>query len=102
MKTVNEMRLELVEAVAENSEFRRELLDAPHETIRNAFGVSVPESFELAVHEDAADLVHVVLPPKPALDLADLERVSGGHWSPFIGTHSHDSDNYFQGGDKKN
>ena len=98
MKSVSEMRLEVIEAVTQHPKFRRQLLDTPKETVRRAFGLEVPESFELAVHEDAADLIHVVLPPEPELALSDLEDVAGGHWA-FGQSHTHDSDNYWDGGD---
>ena len=99
MQTVNEMRLEVLEAIAEHPQFRQDVLQDPHQAIKDAMGISVPDNFALSVHEDAADLVHVVLPPDPSLDLEQLQEVAGGHWS--LQGHTHDSDDYWNGGDNK-
>ena len=98
MLTVSDLRLEVIEAVTEHPEFREQVRETPRQTIRAAFGLEVPDTFELAVHEDAADVVHVVLPPDPALELSELQDVSGGHWA-MGQNHTHDSDNYWEGGD---
>ena len=98
MKSINEIRLDVLEAVNEHPRFRDHMLRNPHSVISDALGVSVPKSFEICVHEDAADLVHVVLPPDPALGLESLDEVVGGHWV-FGNNHSHDNDNSWNGGD---
>ena len=41
-------------------------------------GADIPDGIEVAVHEDSATTVHLVLPPSPALTEAELEKVAGG------------------------
>ncbi len=63
--------------------FRRRLLDAPHDAIRDAFGIHVPPHFRLRFIERDAELDALVVLPEPAnasgeLDDDDLDTVSGG------------------------
>ena len=40
--------------------------------------MTIPEGFDVAVHEDSGTTAHLVLPPSPALTEADLAMAAGG------------------------
>jgi hypothetical protein len=64
--------------------FKQQLLADPTTTLRAA-GIEVPANVSFRVVEDSPNVIHLVLPSKPAsseLDDQDLERVSGG-WDGF-------------------
>ena len=64
--------------------FRAELLANPRKTLGSEFGVEIPESVSVHVHEESLSEVHLVLPPSQEdLSDADLELVAGGAgWDP--------------------
>ena len=78
MKTLDEMRQELIDKAGNDLAFRGRLLAEPRAVVQEEFGVEVPESIELRVHEDSRSAMHLVLPPEPKLDMQDLRSVSGG------------------------
>ena len=59
--------------------FKAKLMADPLTTLK-AVGAAVPAGVTVTVVEDAATLVHVVLPPKPVGALSDeaLEKAAGG------------------------
>ena len=78
MKSTDEMRRILAEKATEDEEFRNQLLASPREVIAKEFDVEIPEELEIQVHEDRPDAAHLVLPPSPRLDEAQLAGVAGG------------------------
>ena len=78
MKTATELKTQILTKAAEDGEFRARLLAAPNATISSELGTTIPEGFNVAVHEDSGTTAHLVLPPSPALTEADLEGVTGG------------------------
>jgi hypothetical protein len=60
-----------------DADFRRRLLAEPAQALAE-HGVQVPEGLEVRVVENAAGLVHLILPPKPGDDLSDeqLDQVA--------------------------
>lgn len=63
MKTVSQLREEIMGRSLTDSGFRQRLLGDPAGVLREDFGVSVPDGFTLHVHENGADAGHIVLPP---------------------------------------
>ena len=78
MKTMDEMRKQLIDKADDDLTFRTRLLAEPRAVVEEEFGIEVPESFELRVHEDSRSAVHLVLPPEPKLDMQELRAASGG------------------------
>jgi hypothetical protein len=81
----------IVQRSMENEEFRQRLLDDPKGTVEQELGSGLPESVEVRVVEESAEIIYLVLPSRSAdaqgRELADqeLEEVSGGatnYWSP--------------------
>ena len=78
MTTATELKAKLLTKAAEDGDFRTRLLADPKATISTELGVTSPERFNVAVHEDSATTAHLVLPPSLALTEADMEKVVGG------------------------
>ena len=78
MKTATELKTQLLTKAAEDGDFRTRLLADPNATISSETGVTIPEGFHVAVHEDSRTTAHLVLPPSPALTEADLAMAAGG------------------------
>ena len=86
MTTATELKTKILSKAAADGEFRTRLLTDPKATISAETGVTVPEGFNIAVHEDSGTTAHLVLPPSPALTEAELEKVAGGNPLEWSGT----------------
>lgn len=53
--------------------------------IGDELGVTLPDGFKVAVHEEGADVAHVVLPPSGPLNDADLQAVAAGAAGDSLG-----------------
>ena len=78
MITASEAQERLIQKASTDSGFRSRLLENPRSTIEEEFGVILPETFTIRVHEQSATEAHLVLPPDSRLSEADLELISGG------------------------
>ena len=87
MKSGAEMRDHLLGKAADDAAFRARLVADPKALLTDEFGVELPDSFAISVHEDSSTHVNLVLPPTDQLDPAALEEVSGGNcWgSEYVG-----------------
>ena len=84
MTTATEMRDRVLSRADEDGDFRAALISDPKAAIAAEIGQTLPDGFDLVVHEDSATTAHLVLPPSPALTDADLEAVTGAaNWGPF-------------------
>jgi len=67
---------------AKDEEYRKALLTDPRKVVSMQLGQDIPDSLNIKVVEDSADMIHMVLPYVPAegaeLSDADLEMVAGG------------------------
>ena len=85
MTTATELKTRILNKADEDGDFRAQLIADPKAAISAETGVTIPEEFDVAVHEDSATTAHLVLPPSPELTEAELEKVSGGGaqtWEP--------------------
>ena len=78
MATVTEIRDQILSKAEEDVEFRARLIADPKAAVAAEVGATLPDGFEVVVHEDSATTAHLVLPPSPALTEAELETVAGG------------------------
>ena len=78
MTTATEMKARILNRAAEDSDFRASLIADPKAAISSEIGTTVPDGFEVVVHEDNATTAHLVLPPSPKLTDAELEKATGG------------------------
>ena len=81
------MKDRILSKAAEDARFRAQLIADPRLAIWIETGASIPEGFELVVHEDSATTAHLVLPPSGELTEDDLKAVAGdpsaiGNWNP--------------------
>ncbi len=84
VKTVEEIREDIIRKASENEAFRAELLADPKDAIEKELGVTIPEGFKIGVHEDNIMSINLVLPPAE-LSEADLSAVVAGSqsWQDF-------------------
>ena len=82
MTTATEMKTQLLTKAAEDGDFRAHLIADPKAAISAELGRTIPEGFDIEVHEDGATTAHLVLPPSPELTEVELETVAGG-WVGF-------------------
>ena len=82
--TRKEFEAQLIRRAAKDPAFRELLLTNPKAAIEQEFGEKIPESFQIYVHEETANAVHIVLPWNPFSSVEDelaeeeLEQVAGG------------------------
>ena len=85
MTTATELKTKILSKAAEDGDFRTRLLTDPRAAISAETGVTIPEGFDVAVHEDSGTTAHLVLPPSPALTEAEMEAVAGAaNWIPTV------------------
>ncbi len=78
MTTATEMKTQILNKAAEDGEFRARLIADPKAVISAETGTTIPDGFDVVVHEDSATTAHLVLPPSPRLTEAEMEKVAGG------------------------
>ena len=85
MTTASEMKERILSKAAEDGAFRAHLIADPKAAIASEVGASIPDGFDVAVHEDSATTAHLVLPPSPRLTEDDLKTAVGGHHTGLWG-----------------
>ena len=84
MTTATEMRDRILDRAAGDSDFRAHLIADPKVAISSEIGATIPDGFDVAVHEDSATTAHLVLPLSPRLSEGELETVAeAANWGPF-------------------
>ena len=76
--SANEMQSTLISKAMQDADFRQQFLDDPKGTISQEFGIDVPESIQVQVHQSDLETVHFALPPRSELTEEQLEAVSAG------------------------
>ncbi len=79
MATAEEIHSKIVKRASEDIDFRAEIVADPKAVISREFGVNVPDSVQVHVHEGEMQNAHIALPPIPELNEEQLETISGGH-----------------------
>ena len=79
MKSGAEMRDHILGKAAEDAEFRTRLVADPKGALTDEFGVELPDSFAISVHEDSSTHVNLVLPPTSELDANELKAIIAAH-----------------------
>ena len=83
MTTATELKTKILSKAAEDGDFRTRLLTNPRATISTELDTTIPEGFDVAVHEDSRTTAHLVLPPSPALTEADMKAIAGGNHDAY-------------------
>ena len=78
MTTATELKNRILSKAAADSDFRARLIADPKAAIASEVGTTIPDGFDVVVHEDSATTAHLVLPPSLELTAAELEMVAGG------------------------
>ena len=79
MKSGAKMREHILGKATDDAEFRARLAADPKGALNEEFGVSLPDSFAISVHEDSSTHVHLVLPPTGQLSEKELKAVTAAH-----------------------
>ena len=82
MTTATELKTQILTKAAEDGDFRTRLLTDSRAVISAETGVTIPEWFDVVVHEDNRMTAHLVLPPSPELTEAELKGITGGSYLP--------------------
>ncbi len=72
---------DIVNKATKDEAFRQRLLVDAKAAIKQEFGVDLPAGVKVAIHENAANVINLVLPPSAdsrELSADDLELVAGG------------------------
>ena len=78
--TASELRDRLIAQAGEDDEFRARLLADPKATLREDYGLDLPENLNLYVYEDDLTTAHLVLPRSKKLTEAELQAASGAYY----------------------
>ena len=68
---------------AEDEGFRARLIAGPKAAISEAFGINLPEQFDIQVHRNTATTRHLILPRSELLAESELEMVAGGQGDEY-------------------
>ena len=74
-----EIETRILAKAAEDEGFRAQLINDPKAAISEEFGINLPESFEIQVHQKTATTRHLILLPSELLAESELEMVAGGY-----------------------
>ena len=80
MRTATEVKARILSRAGEDGDFRARLVADPKAAVADETGMTIPEGFNVVVHEDSATTAHLVLPPSPELTEAELAMAAGGNW----------------------
>ena len=78
MTTATELKDRILSRAEQDNDFRARLIADPRAAIASEVGTTIPDGFDVVVHEDSATTAHLVLPPSPKLTEAELVLASGG------------------------
>ena len=76
--SAEEMQSQLIDKAAQDAGFRAELLADPKSVVSREFGVEVPDSIDIKVHESDMSTFHLSLPPSQDLTEEQLQAISAG------------------------
>ncbi len=78
MKTAPEMLSHLAERSVTDMDFRAQLLSNPKGVMHEEFGITIPDSMDIEVHEGSMNKIHIALPPSQNMSEEQLEAISAG------------------------
>ena len=77
MRTATELKARILSRADDDGDFRARLVADPEAAVADETGMTIPEGFNVVVHEDSATTAHLVLPPSPELTEAEPANVAG-------------------------
>ena len=78
MDTQENLMKKLVEMAEKDPSFRESLIGNPTTALKEALDIEVPDDFNVVVHEDDTQTVHLVLPASAELTDTQLQTAAGG------------------------
>ena len=78
--TTYELNEKIAKRASEKEEFRAALLSDPKKALENEFGVVIPDSLQIEIHQETKNTLHLIVPEQDTLELTDdqLDQVAGG------------------------
>ena len=73
-----DMQAKIVGKASADAGFRARLLGDPKGAIAQEFGVAIPASLSVEVHEESATTAHLILPAAGSLTESEMEAAAGG------------------------
>ncbi len=83
MPTGYDYQNQVLAKAADDDGFRIRLMNDPSKAVGEELDVDMPEELDIRVHEETANLVHLVLPSKRVLSREELENTTGGNVPPM-------------------
>ena len=77
-RTMSEMKAHITARAVADAGFRENLIADPKAVVSAELGISIPEAFNIQVHEDNDTTSTLTLPPSDRLTEAELELAAGG------------------------
>ena len=77
-QTMDELVAHFRNRSVEDEDFRARLLANPKDVLEDELDLTIPDGFEVHVHEDTGTSAHFVLPPSGAISDAEMGAVAGG------------------------
>ncbi|REK52180.1 MAG: NHLP leader peptide family natural product precursor [Thermobacillus sp.] len=75
----DQLREDIIRKTWDDESFRQRLLAEPKQTIRDAFGIEIPEGHELLVVEETPTRHVLTIPPRPE-DVSAIVARPAGYW----------------------
>lgn len=77
-RTLSEVKAHILARAVEDESFRTSLLADPKPVISAELGISIPDEFDIHVHEENVTSAHLVLPLSDNLSEQELEKIAAG------------------------
>lgn len=78
LESPEKIRAQLIEKARDDEDFRVRLLQSPKTEIEKELDIEIPDGMDIQVHEESAEVAHLVLPPHPKLTETELGAAAGG------------------------
>ncbi len=78
MNMAEDMQSQLLQKSFEDPEFRQRLIADPKAVTSELFGITIPDTVDIQVHECDKQTFHLSLPSTPELDDEQLEMIAAG------------------------
>src|SRR4051794_40125031 len=65
MSAEQSLKIQIIQKAWEDAEFKKQLLANPKAAIKDAFGLEIPDSYEIEALEETSNKLYLVIPENP-------------------------------------